>query len=283
MLTMVHMFCCSVFAFVTLRAGLIPLAKMPESSHRRYAAVSLLFVVNILLGTWSLQYIPVSFMQAIKSAVPAVTVLMQRYMFAERFDRMIYISLVPVVGGVALASLTEVNFHPYGFILALISCFTTALQTCLFARYLQQKLDSVNLIYELAPLACLELGFMFYHTEAYHFQLFWQSQGSETLVVWLFISGLFAFLLNWSTFLAIQSTSALTFNVSGNLKAIINIVISSMIFQNEISFWNGFGCFIALVGVFWYSLLRAAAPVSTPTAVPLLLSSSSSSTSGGGL
>ena len=39
---------------------------------------------------------------------------------------LIYLSLIPVVGGVALASFTEVNFNLIRFMTALIASFTTS-------------------------------------------------------------------------------------------------------------------------------------------------------------
>jgi hypothetical protein len=54
----------------------------------------------------------------------------------------------------------------------------------------------------------------------------------------------------------INNTSALTYTVSGNVKIVINIVLSVIIFQNEVSWLNGLGCFLTIAGAIWYSSLR---------------------------
>jgi len=55
---------------------------------------------------------------------------------------------------------------------------------------------------------------------------------------------------------AISHTSSLTFNVAGNFKAVINIVVSVLIFRNQITLWNGVGCSITIAGVALYSYLQ---------------------------
>jgi len=44
--------------------------------------------------------------------------------------------------------------------------------------------------------------------------------------------------------------------VFGNLKVIAVICISVLIFQNKINWWNGLGCFIAIVGIIWYNAVE---------------------------
>jgi drug/metabolite transporter (DMT)-like permease len=65
-------------------------------------------------------------MQTVKSLVPAFTVVLQVVLFRQPSPTLIYLSLVPVVGGVALASFTEVNFNMVGFLTALVASLTTS-------------------------------------------------------------------------------------------------------------------------------------------------------------
>lgn len=142
------------------------------------------FCVNIILGNISLRWIPVSFMQTVKSLVPAFTVLLQTLLLKQYSSRLTYLSLVPVVGGVALASFTEVNFEFIGFMAALIASLTTSM-SCSLPHWPQYhsnlkcigclsyvvyfvgvqsivssmlltgalKLDSINLLYYMAPVS----------------------------------------------------------------------------------------------------------------------------------
>lgn len=57
--------------------------------------------------------------------MPACTVLIQKALLREKIPGAIYMSLVPIVGGVMLATETEVNYHPVGYWTAVIASFIT--------------------------------------------------------------------------------------------------------------------------------------------------------------
>eukprot|EP00276_Gloeochaete_wittrockiana_P000571 CAMPEP_0184671600 /NCGR_PEP_ID=MMETSP0308-20130426/85600_1 /TAXON_ID=38269 /ORGANISM="Gloeochaete witrockiana, Strain SAG 46.84" /LENGTH=166 /DNA_ID=CAMNT_0027118765 /DNA_START=746 /DNA_END=1246 /DNA_ORIENTATION=+ len=121
---------------------------------------------------------------------------------------------------------------------------------------MQFKFDPVNLLYYMAPLSLIILSPFAAFNEMSDILVRTEFMESVDLAMVLTISGMIAFLLNWTTFLAIQCTSSLTFNVSGNLKSVIAIIISVIIFKNEIGPLNALGCLVALGGVCWYGLLR---------------------------
>ena len=75
-----------------------------------------------------------------QSAVPACTVLFQ-YLKGDRLDSLTYVSLVPIVGGVMLATVTEVNFNPIGFWTAVVASFVTAGMAIVSGMLLTTKLN----------------------------------------------------------------------------------------------------------------------------------------------
>ncbi|KAJ6730466.1 hypothetical protein OIU85_021278 [Salix viminalis] len=72
----------------------------------------------------------------------------------------------------------------------------------------------------------------------------------------IFSSGVLAFCLNFSIFYVIHSTTAVTFNVAGNLKVAVAVLVSWLIFHNPISYMNAVGCAITLVGCTFYGYVR---------------------------
>lgn len=193
-------------------------------------------------------------MQTIKSSVPAFAVFLQAFLFGDTkgLTALKIASLIPIVGGVGLASWTEVNFEMTGFVTALVASVMTALQAMLSGRLLTQKLDSVNLVYYMAP-----LSFMFLLPFAYVYEFsgivnLWEHNTDLYAYSILFLSGAIAFALNVTSFLVIVNTSPLTFTVSGNLKVVFSIGISVLVFQNQVTMWNFIGCATAIVGVAWY-------------------------------
>jgi len=260
-LTAIHMFICTIGSVLVLRifklVPLIPIERQKLGSH--ILPLAAIFCLNIILGNVSLRYIPVSFMQTVKSLVPAFTVLLQVTVFKQFSPTMIYVSLVPVVGGVALASFTEVNFNIEGFGTALIASLTTSIQSIVSSMILtgSMRLDAINMVYYMAPASFIficpfALMYEYARLQTYDHTVY----GFNFVVGTLIMSGLVAYLLNICTFFAIKSTSPLTFTVFGNLKVIVVIVISVLIFRNEIGVMNGVGCFVAVVGIIWYNSIE---------------------------
>nr|QXL43057.1 UDP-galactose transporter 1 isoform X1 [Schima superba] len=131
----------------------------PEDRWRRIFPMSFVFCINIVLGNVSLRYIPVSFMQTIKSFTPATTVILQWLVWRKSFDSRIWASLVPIVGGILLTSITELSFNMFGFCAALFGCLATSTKTILAESLLHgYKFDSyINHLIGHALYACGKL------------------------------------------------------------------------------------------------------------------------------
>eukprot|EP00270_Netrium_digitus_P017192 TRINITY_DN6268_c1_g1_i8.p1 TRINITY_DN6268_c1_g1~~TRINITY_DN6268_c1_g1_i8.p1 ORF type:complete len:258 (+),score=58.91 TRINITY_DN6268_c1_g1_i8:250-1023(+) len=221
--------------------------------------MAILFCVNIVLGNVSLSAIPVSFMQTIKSFTPATTVILQRLVWRRMFDTRVYLSLLPVVGGIVLTSVTELSFVWKGFLAALAGCFVTSTKTILAETLLHGKYsyDSLNTVYHMAPYATMLLILPAAALEGWQVNVWLNTQESLTLpFLVLLASGLLAFSLNYSIFYVIQTTSALTFNVAGNMTTAVAISASWLLFWNPMTWLNVVGCTITLVGCTVYGYVR---------------------------
>jgi len=269
---------CSIGAILTLRVfKLIPFISLSwNDCFQKILPLASLFCANIVLGNVSLRWVPVSFMQTIKSSVPAFTVFLQVLFFQKSFSWDTYLALVPDVGGVGLASWAEVNFVKVGFYAALVASVITALMAIVSGVLLTQQLDAVNLTYYLAPFSLLMLLPFAIYLEFPLIQSEWEYYGNYQPIVVLVISGAIAFLLNVFTFYVIKYTSPLTYTVAGNCKVVLSITISVLIFKNEVTIMNGIGCAVALIGVMWYNHIRYTAnkqvvPPKSPQASKLKL------------
>lgn len=96
--------------------------------------------------------------------------------------------------------------------------------------------------------------------------------GGQNMAVGLVLfSGVLAFGLNFSLFFAIQATSAMTFNVAGNLKVALAILLGWLIFRNPVSYLNALGCAITVVGCTWYGyVMSTTKPLASPQGSGLL-------------
>ncbi|KAK1404124.1 UDP-galactose transporter 1 [Heracleum sosnowskyi] len=256
----IHFICSAFGAYLVIKVlRLKPLVKVdPEDVWRRVFPMSFIFCINIVLGNVSLRYIPVSFMQTIKSFTPATTVLLQWLVWRKYFDWRIWASLIPIVGGILVTSVTELSFNLLGFFAALFGCIATSTKTILAESLLHgYKFDSINTVYYMAPFATMILAVPALVIEgAGVWEWFTTCQTLFSSLMIIISSGVMAFCLNFSIFYVIHSTTAVTFNVAGNLKVAVAVTFSWLIFRNPISLMNAIGCSITLVGCTFYGYVR---------------------------
>eukprot|EP00897_Mesotaenium_endlicherianum_P005316 jgi/Mesen1/4812/ME000243S03987 len=241
-LTAIHFVICFVGAYFTIRVLQVkPIAKVTVRDLLvRVLPMAVVTNLNVCLGNVSLRYIP-------------------RICQGKHFDSRIYVALVPVVGGVTLASATELSFHLVGFLAALVATIFTSANSILAEVVLKGhvEMDSMNTVYYMAPQIVFMLAPLALATEAADVVRWHYNNTADHSQVWLLVlvSGFLAFGLNFSLFYAIQATSAMTFNVAGNLKVAVAMLLGWMIFRNPMSMWSSLGCGMTVAGCTWYGYI----------------------------
>lgn len=233
----------------------------PSDYWRKCAPVALVFCANIVAGNVSLRLVPVSFMQTVKSATPAATALMQLLLTGKRLTPLALLSLVPVVGGVALASFAEVSFDAFGFAAALLSCFLTATKFVLSAEMLhgRYQFNPIQLLYYMAPPSAallLPLAVAFEGAGVAQWHAAAEANGVAFPMALPLLSGVFSFLLNVSMFAVLARTSSVSLCVCGNLKVVLVIWLSIVVFRNPVGVASMCGSLVAVAGCTWYGLVR---------------------------
>ncbi|KHN83373.1 Solute carrier family 35 member E1 -like protein [Toxocara canis] len=218
---------------------------IPISIGKAFAVASAYF---------SLWKVPVSYAHTVKATMPLFAVVFARLVLNDRQTILVYLSLVPIMAGVLIASLTELSFNMAGLISALMSTSTYALLNVL-------KDTNVHPITLLAlnaqiaaliffPFWCLRDGF-----------LIWNGVTSEItsnlpdgrFVFYLLVSGLMSFCQNLCAFTLIHRLTALSYAVTNATKRITVISASLLTFRNPITGSNAFGMVLAIMGVFLYN------------------------------
>jgi solute carrier family 35, member E3 len=198
-------------------------------------------------------------MQTVKSLTPATTAFLQYVIFGSRLTREAVHSLIPVTAGVALASITEISFHAGGFVAALASCLLTGMKFILSSQMLggRYNLDSINMLRLMCPPSVLFLVAPVLAFEA-RSVLAWiaMPERTTTHIMLLVLSGVLSFVLNVSLFVVLKATSSITITVAGNIKVVLVIIASVMVFQNPVTALSAAGCVTALGGCTWYGLIE---------------------------
>jgi len=204
----------------------------------------------------------VSFGQIVKAAEPAFAALVGTLFYNSKVSTAKWLCLIPVIGGVVLASLGELDF-------AWAALFTAALAN-VFAAFkanenkklmttegLKDRLGSVGNQFAVTMinsfLFCLVLMFI---TEGRKFGAFLQVCKTSNIVLWNMIaSGLWFYAYNELATMTIKKTSAVTQSVANTAKRVIVIVGVAIILGESLDPLKLIGCGIGIGGVFLYSII----------------------------
>ncbi|MFQ6644031.1 hypothetical protein Gotur_018746 [Gossypium turneri] len=105
-LTMCHMTACSLLSYIAIAwMKMVPMQTIRSRvQFFKITTLSLVFCVSVVFGNISLRYLPVSFNQAVGATTPFFTAVFAYLMTLKREGWLTYITLVPVVTGVIIAS-----------------------------------------------------------------------------------------------------------------------------------------------------------------------------------
>ncbi|RRT46984.1 hypothetical protein B296_00054047, partial [Ensete ventricosum] len=117
-LTMCHMTACSLLSYVAIAwMRVVPMqAVRSRLQFAKIVALSLVFCGSVVSGNVSLKYLPVSFNQAVGATTPFFTAVFAYIMTVKREAWITYVTLIPVVAGVVIASGVRLtpNLPPFG-------------------------------------------------------------------------------------------------------------------------------------------------------------------------
>eukprot|EP00921_Rhytidocystis_pertsovi_P012927 GHVQ01020983.1.p1 GENE.GHVQ01020983.1~~GHVQ01020983.1.p1 ORF type:complete len:547 (+),score=89.54 GHVQ01020983.1:79-1719(+) len=229
----------------------------------------------------------VSFTHIVKAAEPVLTAGLSGAILGQVFAWQTYMSLLPVVAGVGLASVTELSFTWMSFWCAMLSNCGSSLRSILAKQTMKDKkevgdnLTSAN-IYSLltivASLVCLPLALVM---EGGVVAATWNSvtQGTPAVIdqvtgtvmieaiaplytqsavmTRIIMSGLWYYLYNEVAFGALERVHQLTHAVANTLKRVVIIVATVIVFRNPVTLLGAVGSAIAIAGTLLYSLTKS--------------------------
>ncbi|MFQ6647914.1 hypothetical protein Gotur_021069 [Gossypium turneri] len=258
-LTMCHMTACSLLSYIAIAwMKIVPMQTIRSRvQFFKISALSLVFCVSVVFGNISLRFLPVSFNQAVGATTPFFTAVFAYLMTLKREAWLTYLTLVPVVAGVIIASGGEPSFHLFGFIMCISATAARALKTVLQGILLSsegEKLNSMNLLLYMAPMAVVFLlpATLIMEENVVGITLALARDDIKILWYLLFNSAL-AYFVNLTNFLVTKHTSALTLQVLGNAKGAVAVVVSILIFRNPVSVTGMLGYTLTVFGVILYS------------------------------
>ena len=201
--------------------------------------------------------VSVPFHQIMRSTCPIFAILIYRFCYGRTYSQATYISLIPVIFGVGLATYGDIYFTAIGFSLTLLGVVLSALKTVMSNRIMTGSLalPALEILLRMSPLAAVQsLLYAFATGEVTEFNA-WVAEGNLTFSYTsaLLGNGLLAFFLNVSSFQTNKLAGALTMTVCANLKQCLTVLLGILLFDVTVGVWNGAGMLVTLVGAAVYS------------------------------
>ncbi|KAJ1261942.1 hypothetical protein BS78_09G067600 [Paspalum vaginatum] len=254
--------------FITLM-WLLNLHPKPRLSLKQYAKILPLALIHMLgncFTNMSLGKVAVSFTHTVKAMEPFFSVLLSVLFLGATPSVLVLGSLVPIVGGVVLASMTEVSFNWIGFWSAMASNLTNQSRNVFSKRLLADKednLDDINLFSIMTVMAFLLSAPLMLSVEGIKFSpSYLQSAGVniKELCVKAALAGTCFHFYQQVSYSLLARVSPVTHSVANSLKRVVVIVSSVLFFKTPISPINALGTGLALAGVFLYSQFKKLKP-----------------------
>ncbi|TKW32498.1 hypothetical protein SEVIR_2G172000v4 [Setaria viridis] len=243
--------------------------KRPKISGAQLLAILPLAIVHTmgnLFTNMSLGKVAVSFTHTIKAMEPFFSVLLSAIFLGELPTPWVVLSLLPIVGGVALASLTEASFNWAGFWSAMASNVTFQSRNVLSKKLMVKKeesLDNINLFSIITVMSFCLLAPVTLLTEGVKVSpAVLQSAGLNLKQIYTrsLIAAFCFHAYQQVSYMILARVSPVTHSVGNCVKRVVVIVTSVLFFRTPVSPVNSLGTGVALAGVFLYSQLKRLKP-----------------------
>lgn len=207
----------------------------------------------------------VSFAHIVKASEPVVTCALNALLLGQILPLPVYLTLLPIIGGVAIASMKELSFTVLALASAMLSNVSSAARGVLSKKTMSGKkigenLDAQNLYAVLTAMSTLILiPFMLALEGTGMFKAFGDivAKGDFTkksLSTLLALGGASYYAYNEVAFLALGKVNPVTHAVGNTIKRVVIIVASVVAFKTKMSTGSIIGSSIAIFGTLLYSL-----------------------------
>ena len=230
----------------------------------RLVPVAILHSLVHIGGVVSMGAGAVSFTYVVKASEPAVSAIMAA-MTGSILPASVYLTILPVMGGVALASVSELSFSWKSFNFAMLSNLASAGRGIVGKKAINKRLGqsmTANNLYAvltmmatafLIPLTLVMEGSMMRPM----FQSLVATGQLSSYLGQTLLASMFYYLYNEVAFLCLDNVSPVSHALGNTLKRVFIIISSMIVFGNRMTLRGAIGSAIAIGGVFLYSVEKS--------------------------
>lgn len=183
----------------------------------------------------------------------------------QRPSYSLFVVILLISSGIALASYGSTQFVLYGFVLVLAASIIGTLRWVLTQSLLKEMDESANrilaVVYYISPASALGLLPIALFSEGRQMLTSKFVLEPHLLVAsmgFIFVSGCLAFVLIFVEILLVKKTSALSLGIAGSLKDVTQVMLAVFIFGDRLIPLNVFGLVVATSGMLFYTFLKHA-------------------------
>jgi solute carrier family 35 protein E1 len=208
----------------------------------------------------------VSFGQIVKAGEPVFAVVVGFVFYSQKVSLAKILCLIPVIGGIAIASAKELDFTMMSLLAASTANVASAFRGSENKKVMAtigSAIGSVGNAYALTTIWATVLLFpvIFISGEFSKFDQWlaiWKADGTKGSVgnfrYNIIMSGLTFYLYNEVSTMALKSLSGVSHSVANTAKRAVVIVGSAIAFGEDMGFAKSLGCSIAIGGTFLYAV-----------------------------
>jgi len=230
------------------------------------APIGVSTALDVMLSNFSLLYISLTLYTIIKGTVLIWVFLWGVLFNIEIFRLSTFCAVLGIVGGIGLAVATSTDVSLVGVIMVLCAAAAGGVRWALVQKLMAVDDHSRNVfvsIHRFSPASALAITPVALVTEVVPFfqSTFYSSSSSAGLAATatlIAVGGGIAFLLITTEVHLVNLTSSLTMGVLGQVKELIQILLSMIVFRDHMNVLNATGIAIAMISVGIYKRIKYA-------------------------
>ncbi|XP_050246369.1 nucleotide-sugar uncharacterized transporter 2 [Quercus robur] len=255
LLTLIHYTTAWLLLAIFRALSILPIS--PPSKTTPFSSLFSLGAVMAFasgLANTSLKHNSVGFYQMSKIAVTPTIVIAEFILFSKTISSKKVLALAVVSVGVAIATVTDLEFNLFGALVAIAWIIPSAINKILWSRLQQQgNWTALALMWKTTPVTIFFLLALMPWLDPPGILSFKWDLSNSTAIL---ISAALGFLLQWSGALALGATSATSHVVLGQFKTCVILLGGYFIFNSDPGFVSICGAITALIGMSVYTSLN---------------------------
>ncbi|CAL5031156.1 unnamed protein product [Urochloa decumbens] len=249
----IHFATTALVTLILKSLGYIEPSYLPLPELMKYVTFANISVVGM---NASLMWNSIGFYQVSKLSMVLVLCMLEVLFDSVRYSKGTKLSIMVVLVGVAICTVTDVTVNTKGLIAAAVAVCSTAFQQH-YIHHLQKKysLSAFHLLSHTAPAQAasllllgpfVDLWLTNNRVDTYHY--------NNMVMFFIALSCVIAVGTNLSQFICIGRFTAVSFQVLGHMKTILVLTMGFVLFGREgLNVHVAFGMILAVVGMVWYN------------------------------